>query len=112
MFMIFTLDGKQYKLQGISSGPQKSASFQHLAIDINTTPVIPNRLQPLIDKYQGIFHEPTTLPPFRSTSHSIPLLPNSTPPNINLLGIFCYQFTHSRFWYEDSLDGTERGYQE
>ncbi|PWA81057.1 hypothetical protein CTI12_AA191120 [Artemisia annua] len=91
MFMIFTVDGKKYKLQGISSGPQKSASFQHLAIDINTTPVIPNQLQPLIDKYQGIFHEPTGLPPFRSTSHSIPLLPNSTPPNIQP-----YRYPHSQ----------------
>nr|GEU42713.1 retrotransposon Gag domain, retroviral aspartyl protease [Tanacetum cinerariifolium] len=91
MFMIFTLDGKKYKLQSISSGPQKSASFQHLAIDTNTTPVIPNQLQPLIDKYQGIFHEPTTLPPFHSTSHSIPLLPNSTPPNIRP-----YRYPHSQ----------------
>ncbi|GJV69676.1 ty3-gypsy retrotransposon protein [Tanacetum coccineum] len=66
-------------------------SARHLAIDINTTPVIPNQLQPLIDKYQGIFHEPTTLPLFRSTSHSIPLLPNSTPPNIQP-----YRYPHSQ----------------
>ncbi|KAJ0501159.1 putative retrotransposon gag domain, aspartic peptidase domain superfamily [Helianthus annuus] len=33
LFMVFTIDGKRYKLQGISSGPQKSSSFQHLAIE-------------------------------------------------------------------------------
>ncbi|GJU29316.1 peroxidase 64 [Tanacetum coccineum] len=70
---------------------QLCKDVSHLAIDINTTPVIPNQLQPLIDKYQGIFHEPTTLPPFRSTSHSIPLLPNSTPPNIRP-----YRYPHSQ----------------
>ncbi|KAJ0442677.1 putative nucleotidyltransferase, Ribonuclease H [Helianthus annuus] len=82
MFMIFTIDGKKYKLQGISSGPQKSASFQHLAIDMDVSLDIPHPLQPVIRKYQGVFTEPNSLPPFRTTSHSIPLLPNSTPPNI------------------------------
>ncbi|KAD4888929.1 hypothetical protein E3N88_21002 [Mikania micrantha] len=33
MFMIFTIDGKKYKFQGVESGPQKSSTFQHLAVE-------------------------------------------------------------------------------
>ncbi|GKD97334.1 retrotransposon gag domain, retroviral aspartyl protease [Tanacetum coccineum] len=67
MFMIFTINGKQYKLQGVSIGPHKSSSFQHLAI------------------------EPRNLPPLRSRTHSIPLVPNSTPPNIRPYDLELYE---------------------
>lgn len=82
LFMIFSIDGKRYKLQGISSGPQKSSSFQHLAIEPETTPCIPLPLQPVVNQYTTIFEEPQHLPLIRSQNHSIPLMPNSTPPNI------------------------------
>ncbi|GJX11480.1 retrotransposon gag domain, retroviral aspartyl protease [Tanacetum coccineum] len=82
MFMIFTIDGKQYKLEGVSTGPHKSSSFQHLAIEPDTNLDIPDPLKPTITKYNTYFDEPRNLPPLRSRTHSIPLVPNSTPPNI------------------------------
>ncbi|KAJ0440472.1 putative nucleotidyltransferase, Ribonuclease H [Helianthus annuus] len=91
MFMIFSIDGKQYKLQGVSSGPQKSSSFQHLAIDQEITPHIPTPLQPIVNQYNTVFEEPQHLPPVRSRTHSIPLVPNSTPPNIRP-----YRYPHSQ----------------
>lgn len=76
MFMIFTIDGKRYKLQGITSGPQKSSSFQHIVVEPDSNPHILALLQPLIDRYQAIFEEPKELPPIRFQTHSIPRLPN------------------------------------
>ncbi|XP_076907497.1 structural maintenance of chromosomes protein 3-like [Bidens hawaiensis] len=58
MFMIFTIDGKQYKLQGAASGPQKSSSFQHLAIEPDNIPCIPAPLQPVVTQYMVVFEEP------------------------------------------------------
>nr|GEU47284.1 transposon Ty3-G Gag-Pol polyprotein [Tanacetum cinerariifolium] len=91
MFMVFKIDGKQYKLQGVVSGPQKSSSFQHLAIDPEIPPCIPAPLQPIVTSYMAVFEEPKTYPPTRSQDHSIPLLPNSTPPNIRP-----YRYPHSQ----------------
>ncbi|GJU80923.1 retrotransposon gag domain, retroviral aspartyl protease [Tanacetum coccineum] len=91
LFMIFSIDGKRYKLQGISSGPQISSSFQHLAIDPQIPPCIPAPLQPIVTQYKAVFEEPKDLPPVRSQDHSIPLLPNSTPPSIRP-----YRYPHSQ----------------
>ncbi|XP_026450774.1 uncharacterized protein LOC113350886 [Papaver somniferum] len=41
----------------------------------------PPTLQPLLNSFQPIFQEPTTLPPTRSHDHHIPLQPLSSPPN-------------------------------
>ncbi|KAF5757863.1 putative nucleotidyltransferase, Ribonuclease H [Helianthus annuus] len=82
MFMIFEIEGKKYKLQGIATGPQKSSSFQHLAVEPATEPEIPLPLQPIVSQYSIVFTEPHQLPPYRTQTHSITLLPNSTPPNI------------------------------
>ncbi|KAD6453241.1 hypothetical protein E3N88_07946 [Mikania micrantha] len=82
MFMIFTIEGKKYKFQGIASGPQKSSSFQHLAIEPDSAPIIPALLKPLLETHTTVFLEPNTLPPVRTQTHSINLFPNSTPPNI------------------------------
>ncbi|GJR70324.1 putative nucleotidyltransferase, ribonuclease H [Tanacetum coccineum] len=46
MFMIFNIDGKQYKLQGVSTGPHKSSNFQHLAIEPEIDLDIPDSLKP------------------------------------------------------------------
>ncbi|GJS88217.1 retrotransposon gag domain, retroviral aspartyl protease [Tanacetum coccineum] len=79
LFMIFTIDGKRYKLQGVQSGPQKSSSFQHLAIEPELTPQIPSPLQPIISRYSPIFDEPQAPPPNRCQDHFIPLIPNENP---------------------------------
>ncbi|KAD4385961.1 hypothetical protein E3N88_26130 [Mikania micrantha] len=76
---------------GISSGPQKSSTFQHLAVETATGSTIPKFFQSLIDDFQQVFLEPTTLPPFRTQFHSIPLIPSSTPPNIHP-----YRYLHSQ----------------
>ncbi|KAD2393475.1 hypothetical protein E3N88_40452 [Mikania micrantha] len=64
MFLIFTIEGKKYKLQGVSSGPQKSATFQHLAFEPETYPSIPIRVHSLIHEFEEVFQELTSIPPF------------------------------------------------
>nr|GEW02776.1 peroxidase 64 [Tanacetum cinerariifolium] len=91
MFMIFNVDAKRYKWQGITTGSQRSSSFQYLAVEPGTQPEIPDVLQPVIHQYNPVFEEPKTLPPNRSQNHSISLLPNSTPPNIQP-----YRYPHSQ----------------
>nr|GEU46448.1 retrotransposon Gag domain, retroviral aspartyl protease [Tanacetum cinerariifolium] len=62
LFMIFSIDGKQYKLEGIVTVPQKSSSFQHLAVEPEVIPCIPAPLQPIITQYTTVFEEPQHLP--------------------------------------------------
>ncbi|GJZ96806.1 retrotransposon gag domain, retroviral aspartyl protease [Tanacetum coccineum] len=69
LFMIFSIDGKRYKLEGIVTGPQKSSSFQHLAVEPEVIPCIPAPLQPIITQYTTIFDEPQHLPPDRLQTH-------------------------------------------
>ncbi|GKC78926.1 hypothetical protein Tco_1129700, partial [Tanacetum coccineum] len=52
MFMIFNVDGKRYKWQGITTGSQRSFSFQYLAVEPGTQPEIPDVLQPVIRRTQ------------------------------------------------------------
>ncbi|KAF7812841.1 Ty3/gypsy retrotransposon protein [Senna tora] len=84
MFMIFELNGKKYKLQGIPHLQNNPASLQSLLAstepEIRNT--IPTQIQPIIQHFEGIFTEPNSLPPFRTHTHTIPLLPNSKTPNI------------------------------
>nr|GEU97349.1 retrotransposon Gag domain, retroviral aspartyl protease [Tanacetum cinerariifolium] len=91
LFMIFSIDGKQYKLEGIVTVPQKSSSFQHLAVEPKVIPCIPAPLQPIITQYTILFEEPQYRAPVRSQTHSIPLLPNFTQPNIRP-----YRYLHSK----------------
>ncbi|GJT48170.1 retrotransposon gag domain, retroviral aspartyl protease [Tanacetum coccineum] len=63
LFMIFSIDGKGYKPEGIVTGPQKSSSFQHLAVEPEVIPCIPAPLQPIITQYTTVFEEPQHLPP-------------------------------------------------
>ncbi|KAJ3690052.1 hypothetical protein LUZ61_019216 [Rhynchospora tenuis] len=43
---------------------------------------VPSQLQPVLDAFQHVFQDPTTLPPNRSVDHTIPLLPDSKPVSI------------------------------
>ncbi|XP_038685792.1 uncharacterized protein LOC119985573 [Tripterygium wilfordii] len=45
------------------------------------------RLKGLLAQYEAVFQKPQSLPPTRSTDHSIHLLPNSTPVNVKP---YCY----------------------
>ncbi|GJV31875.1 retrotransposon gag domain, retroviral aspartyl protease [Tanacetum coccineum] len=47
LFIIFSVDTKRYKLEGIVTDPQKSSSFQHLAVEPEVIPCIPAPLQPI-----------------------------------------------------------------
>jgi hypothetical protein len=43
---------------------------------------IPAAVQQLIQQYNTLFQEPTSLPPHRKYDHQIPLLPGATPVNV------------------------------
>ncbi|KAJ7949788.1 Ty3/gypsy retrotransposon protein [Quillaja saponaria] len=81
MFLIFTIDGQKYKLQGVPSKTTTPATFQFL----ETTTEIhlpPSPIDKILSEFSIIFQEPETLPPFRNHTHSIPLITNAQPPNI------------------------------
>lgn len=81
--MIFHLNGKRYKLQGVQSGRISGAAFQSMNAEPSApTQEPPSPLQSLLQKFSFVFQEPTTLPPFRAHYHTIPLLPNVTPSNL------------------------------
>ena len=94
MFLIFTLNGKKYKLQGVPHKSSTHASFQFLAketIPADTKNFSHPTIQDLLHQFNSVFQEPITLPPFRNHFHTIPLLPNSKPPNIRP-----YRYPHSQ----------------
>lgn len=43
---------------------------------------VPESIQQVLDEFQGVFQEPTTLPQHREWDHAIPLLPGTKPVNI------------------------------
>lgn len=94
MFLIFRLNGKQYKLQGIprKENASHAASLQSLIgpMDTNSSP-IPENIQGIVSRYASVFAEPNSLPPYRTHCHTIPLLPGSKPPNIRP-----YRYPHSQ----------------
>ncbi|XP_020229578.1 uncharacterized protein LOC109810500 [Cajanus cajan] len=53
----------------------------------STIPSIAPPFQSLLTKYSTLFTTPTSLPPSRSTDHSIPLLPNTPPISVRP---YCY----------------------
>ncbi|GJY79478.1 retrotransposon gag domain, retroviral aspartyl protease [Tanacetum coccineum] len=87
MFMIFYVNGKKYKLQGVPSVAKTDVSLQSnsklpdATSDSRTRVEIPG-IQSILSVYQDVFADVNTLPPNRSHTHYITLLPNSTPPNI------------------------------
>lgn len=85
MFLMFKLNGRKHKLQGVPHRTQSEATFQYLAKETDrsgTNPVNHPETQALLHEFESVFQPPNSLPPFRSHTHSIPLLPNSKPPNI------------------------------
>lgn len=91
MFLIFNLNGQKYKLQGVPHKTQTVATFQYLAkeTDHSGNNLIHNpEIQNLLHEFESTFQPPNSLPPFRSHTHSIPLLPNSKPPTLGLTDDF------------------------
>lgn len=85
MFLIFTLNGRKYKLQGVPYKGQSEATFQYLekeTTNSGTNPIQTPAIHTLLQEFDHVFQEPDFVPPFRSHTHSIPLNPNSKPPNI------------------------------
>ena len=42
----------------------------------------PEEFLPILEQYEELFKEPTTLPPSRDYDHSIPLKEDASPPNV------------------------------
>ncbi|XP_026459594.1 uncharacterized protein LOC113360286 [Papaver somniferum] len=96
----FLHDGKQITLTGTPSPPSllsmSSAAVKNFFtktahgligqlfyVSTSTpTPSAPPPLLPLLNEFQDIFAEPTSLPPHRALDHYIPLKPDSQPPNL------------------------------
>jgi hypothetical protein len=97
--MKFNQEGHQYKFQVITAGSPKVISSHRMekllkkghsgvisqlhAIQATETPPVPEDLQALLSKHQMVFSTPQGLPPSHGFhDHSIPLVPESLPPNI------------------------------
>jgi hypothetical protein len=99
--MQFDQEGHQYKFQGITTSSPEIISSHHMekllkkghsgvisqlhAIQATETPSVPQDLQAILSKHQVVFSTPQGLPPSHGVhDHSIPLVPESLPPNIRL----------------------------
>lgn len=85
MFLIFNINGKQYKLQGVPKSESQEIALQSFIAQEETRQTEVTILKPIqniLQDYAGIFEEPTSLPRFRAHSHSIPLIVVENPPNI------------------------------
>lgn len=86
MFLIFWVNGKRYKLQGIQRRSH-TATFQSMVASdmrLGSRGSGPLDLGGLLVEFFSVFDEPITLPPIRDHSHAITLVPGSPPPNIRL----------------------------
>lgn len=97
----FQHKGVPIRLQGLTAAHQtvdavsvtklhdweRSNSIAHVVMlcisgdQVEITPV-PATIQQVLDKFQDIFKEPTTLPQHREWGHALPLLPGAKPVNI------------------------------
>ncbi|KAK8947051.1 hypothetical protein KSP39_PZI006620 [Platanthera zijinensis] len=98
MTMEFMQGGRQFCLTGLRSSPVKEISLRSLqqleessslmAIllgvrsDEEGLTQVPDQLRPLVEEYDDIFQEPSTLPPSRFRDHQIVLQTGAEPPNI------------------------------
>ncbi|KAL4310839.1 hypothetical protein GQ457_01G000630 [Hibiscus cannabinus] len=79
------------KMQKLTSkDPHFFGELYFLSVDSSTS-TTPTYLQPLLDSYQSVFAEPTSLPPPRSQDHAITLVPGALPVNLRP-----YRFPHSQ----------------
>jgi hypothetical protein len=98
--MQFDQESHQYKFQGITIGSLEVISSHRMekllkkghssvisqlhAIQATKTPPVLHDLQALLSKHQMVFSTPQGLPPSCGVhDHSIPLIPESLPPNIH-----------------------------
>jgi hypothetical protein len=85
-WMIVNVNGLAEQLHGVQpSLPEFSLVEVLLISNTNTSlpnPMIPSRIQSLLQPFQDLFEEPTTLPPSRSCNQNIPLIPGAQPINI------------------------------
>uniref|UniRef100_A0A2N9IXL2 Retrotransposon gag domain-containing protein n=1 Tax=Fagus sylvatica TaxID=28930 RepID=A0A2N9IXL2_FAGSY len=65
------------KLEQVTRKGRQGAIIQYMAIGPPQTYQANSTLQPLLDEYGDLFHEPTGLPPQKAQDHCITLLPGS-----------------------------------
>jgi hypothetical protein len=65
------------KLEQVTRKGRQGAIIQYMAIGPPQTYQADSTLQPLLDEYGDLFHEPTGLPPQKAQDHCITLLPGS-----------------------------------
>jgi hypothetical protein len=97
--MQFDQGGHKHKFQSITAGSPEIISSHRMekllkkghsgviaqlhAIQATEIPPVPQDLQAILSKHQTVFSTPQGLPPSRGVhDHSIPLVPESLPPNI------------------------------
>lgn len=97
--MKFMIQNQLISLQGIDNKDINIVSFKTMskwtlkegeALPIEVQPIfqtctkaqVSASLRELLDKFAGLFEEPSTLPPYRSHDHKIPLLPGAAPVNV------------------------------
>jgi hypothetical protein len=83
-WMAIPCQGKWTVLQGIGVDmPNKMCLQLYSTSEIpeasDLAPLVPVRIQKLVDSFAELFEPPTTLPPSRHCNHSIPLLPSAQP---------------------------------
>jgi hypothetical protein len=54
---------------------------EHILTTMQEPPSLPTAINTLLQSYNDIFKEPTSLPPQRTYDHAIPLIPGSIPIN-------------------------------
>ncbi|KAK4276310.1 hypothetical protein QN277_019274 [Acacia crassicarpa] len=83
MFLIFSINGKNYKVQGELPQPLPQAYLQ--SSDFHQTESAKKAaldMTWIYHQFSQVFEEPSSLPPSRGHYHRITLLPDSTPPNL------------------------------
>lgn len=82
--MIFWLNGKRYKLQGLPNNTRDAQfnSIQQIEAFANSNSFPSSDLEPVFEEFPSVFEKFISLPPFRIHSHAIPLLPGTSPPNL------------------------------
>lgn len=77
MFLIFWVNGKKYKLQGVLRKDRQSASFHSMTTVMPKPSTLTLDLEGLLIEFESVFAEPVALPPFRDHFHAIHLVPGS-----------------------------------